>query len=52
MNAGGLLLGMMLLSAIATAQTLQCSFDGYKPIEGVRAEVSRGALEMAWQGVP
>ncbi len=50
MKAGGFLLGMTLLSTIATAQRLQCSFDGYKPIEGLHAGMNRGTLEMAWQG--
>src|SRR5665213_4410635 len=50
MKAGGFLLGITLLSTIATAQRLQCSFDDYKPIEGLHAEMNRGALEMTWQG--
>ncbi len=50
MKADGFLLGVTLLSTMATAQTLQCSFDDYKPIEGLRAGMNRGTLEMAWQG--
>ena len=50
MKTGGSLLVISLLSTIATAQGLQCSFDDYKPIEGVRAAMNRGALEMTWQG--
>ncbi|MFZ0590296.1 MAG: hypothetical protein WAM39_07430 [Bryobacteraceae bacterium] len=50
MKTGGLLLGMALLSATATAQQLQCSFDGYKPVEGMHAGMNRGTLEVTWQG--
>jgi hypothetical protein len=41
---------MAVLSAIAAGQTLQCSFDDYKPIEGIHAKMNQGTLEVAWQG--
>ena|SRR5690349_4319011 len=50
MNTGGFLLGTILLSTIATAQALQCSFDGYKPMEGLHVGTNQGTLEMSWQG--
>ena len=50
MNTGGFLLGTILLSTIATAQALQCSFDGYKAMEGLYAGMNQGTLEMTWQG--
>ena len=50
MNTGRFLLAMTLLSTIARAQQIQCSFDGYKAVEGLRAVMNRGTLEMTWQG--
>ena len=50
MKAGRFLLGIALLSTIATAQTVQCNFEGYKPIEGLRARMIRGVLEFDWPG--
>jgi hypothetical protein len=50
MKAGRFLLGTTLLSTIATAQALQCSFDGYKAMEGLHAGMNQGTLEMTWQG--
>ncbi|HEY7306854.1 MAG TPA: hypothetical protein VH601_22200 [Bryobacteraceae bacterium] len=41
---------MEMLSAMAAAQTLQCNFDSYKPVEGLRADMNGGTLEMTWQG--
>ena len=50
MKTGGFLLGMALLSTMATAQQLQCSFDDYKPVEGMHAGMNQGILEMTWHG--
>jgi hypothetical protein len=50
MQAGAFLLGITLLSTIATAQSLQCSFEGYKPLDGLHAGMNRGTLELVWQG--
>jgi hypothetical protein len=50
MKAFEFLLGMTVLSTIATAQQVQCSFDGYKPIEGLHAAMIQGVLEITWQG--
>jgi hypothetical protein len=50
MKTGGVLLAMTLLSYIATAQTLQCGFEGYKPVEGMRAGMNRGVVDVTWQG--
>lgn len=41
---------MAMLSAIATAQTPQCNFDGYKPLAGLQASMNRGSLEITWEG--
>src|ERR1039457_4972102 len=40
----------LLLSALAGAQTLNCSFPGYKAVEGLKAEMRSGSLELTWQG--
>jgi hypothetical protein len=45
-----LLLGMTLLSTMSAAQGLECSFDSYKPVEGLHAGMKGGTLEIAWQG--
>jgi hypothetical protein len=45
-----ILLGMLLLSGMAKAENLQCSFDNHKPVEGIDARMNQGTLEMAWQG--
>jgi hypothetical protein len=50
MNARRLLASMALLSAMAAAQEFRCSFDDYKPIEGLRVVMNRGILEMSWPG--
>ncbi len=49
-KAGAFLLGITVLSTLATAQTLQCNFESYKPIEGLHATMSRGVLDLTWQG--
>jgi len=36
--------------AIAGAQSMNCSFDGYKPLDGLRAEMRGESLELTWQG--
>jgi hypothetical protein len=43
---------MILLSPIAGTQTLQCSFDGFKPEAGLTAAMTRGTLEVSWRGEP
>jgi hypothetical protein len=50
MKIGGFVLGVMLLSTVAAAQQLECSFDDYKSIDGLHAGMNRGTLEMSWQG--
>src|ERR1035438_9513394 len=40
----------LLLSALAGAQTLNCSFQGYKAADGLKAEMRSGSLELSWQG--
>src|ERR1017187_6483794 len=39
-----------LLAAIAGAQTLNCDFQGYKALDGLKAEMRSGALELSWEG--
>src|SRR5215469_13268013 len=50
MKSAGWLLAITCLSTMAGAQGLECNFDGYKPVEGLRAGMNRGNLEMTWQG--
>jgi hypothetical protein len=40
----------LLLSALAGAQTLNCSFQGYKAADGLTAAMRNGSLELSWQG--
>src|SRR5580658_807390 len=40
----------LLLSALAGAQTLNCDFQSYKALDGLKAEMRGGALELTWQG--
>jgi len=43
-------LGLALLSGAAAGQTVNCDLEGYKPSDGLKAEVRGGALEFAWRG--
>jgi len=40
----------LLVSALAGAQTLDCSFQGYKALDGLKAEMRSGSLELTWRG--
>ena len=40
----------LLLSALAGAQTVDCSFQGYKALDGLKAEMRSGSLELTWRG--
>src|ERR1017187_1025529 len=40
----------LLLSAIAGAQTLNCDFQGYQALDGLKAAMRSGSLELTWQG--
>ena len=40
----------LLLSALASAQTLNCNFQGYKPLDGLKAQMRSGSVELSWQG--
>jgi len=37
-------------AALAPGQSLNCDLQGYKPQEGLKAEMVRGVLRVAWQG--
>ena len=39
-----------LLAAFAAGQDLNCDLGGYKPQDGLRAQLRTGALEVTWQG--
>ena len=40
----------LLLSAGAHAQTLNCSLENYKALDGLKAEMRSGSLEVTWHG--
>ncbi len=45
-----LLASAVLCAGLAVAQGLDCDLKDYKPLEGLRAELREGALEVTWQG--
>jgi len=50
MKIAASLLAIALLSTTATAQSLKCNFDGYKPVEGLHVAMNQGTLELTWPG--
>lgn len=40
----------LVLSALAGAQTLDCDLQGYKALDGLKADMRSGSLEFTWQG--
>ena len=50
MKSRGLLLSLGLLTGIASAQTLNCNFQAYKPVDGMKAAANGNVLELTWQG--
>jgi hypothetical protein len=40
----------LLLPALAGAQALDCNFQNYHPLDGLKAEMRAGILQMTWQG--
>jgi hypothetical protein len=40
----------LLVSAVGGAQSLNCDFQGYKALDGLKAEMRSGALELTWRG--
>lgn len=47
---GVLFLCVVLCSRMAAGQTLDCDLRGYKPLDGLEAEVHAGTLKVNWQG--
>ena len=45
-----ILLPGLLLPALAGAQALDCNFQNYRPLDGLKAEMRSGVLQMTWQG--
>jgi hypothetical protein len=43
-------LSLVLSSGIITAQTFNCDLSGYKPAEGLKAEIKGTAVVLTWQG--
>ena len=50
MKLCGLLLAIALSPGLVTGQTLHCDLKGYKPLDGLTAEVHQNVLEVTWQG--
>jgi hypothetical protein len=48
--SGRLLSGAALLCTIASAQTLTCNFEGYRPVDGIHAEMSENSVHLSWRG--
>ena len=44
------LIGLAISSGVGAAQTLNCNLRDYKSVDGVKAEMSRGSVELTWQG--
>ena len=50
MNRIGMLFGYVLCAAIATGQGINCGLSGYKPMDGLKAQMHGGVLEVTWLG--
>ena len=51
MKIFGLLLSLTLFPGFAAAQSLTCTTEaGYKPAEGMKAEVKEGMVTLTWPG--
>ncbi len=46
----GMVLCCALASGVAAAQTFTCDLSGYKPVDGVKAEIKNNAVTVTWQG--
>jgi hypothetical protein len=40
----------LLLPSLALAQSPSCSFEGYRPLDGLKAQMRAGSLELTWRG--
>jgi hypothetical protein len=50
MKLWGVALSLAVFSGVGAAQTLNCNMQGYKSIDGVKAEASHNSIELTWQG--
>src|SRR5580658_2990549 len=50
MSWHGIAFSSLLLPVLAGAQSLNCDFQGYKALDGLRADIRSGFLELTWQG--
>ena len=39
-----------LIASVAAGQELNCDMSGYKPQDGLKAQLRAGILELTWQG--
>jgi hypothetical protein len=50
MKSRHLLFTMVVFPVFAVAQNLKCDLGGYKPVDGVKAEVKGGSVALSWNG--
>ena len=50
MKIAGYLVTIALLCTMASAQPMQCSFDGYTPMDGLHARMNGERVELSWTG--
>ena len=50
MKYRGLLLALATLTGVAGAQSLDCNFQGYKAVDGLKATGSDSGVTLTWQG--
>ncbi len=50
MKVRGLLLGLVFTCGVALAQAMDCNLQGYKPQDGLKAEMHDGAVVLNWEG--
>ena len=50
MKYRGLLLALATLTGVAAAQSLDCNFQGYKAVDGLKATGSDRGVTLTWQG--
>ena len=46
----GLVVCLILICGAAVGQTTNCDLQGYKPVDGLKAEMRAGVLEFDWRG--
>ena len=50
MSLNKIALSALVLSVMGSGQALNCNFTEYKALDGLKAEMRSGSLELTWQG--